>query len=679
MKQLKSVGALLFVLAIVLPGYADQASAAYKRGTRAESHNQIQQAYEDFREAHTLKPKDPKYYAAFVRTRFHVAAEHVRTGQQLEAAGKLQEALAEFQLAAQIDHTNFVAEAEARQTVEMIRKQERSKEPLVPQQEPLAKQAAEAAGPVELQPLTNNRINLRLSETVTFIYKTIGKLAGINVLFDSDFKSQRLSIELNDVTLREALDAVALQSKTFWQPTAPNTILVAADTPAKRKELQATVMKAFYLKNVSTAAELQDAASTLKGILDISRIQIIPTQNELVLRGTPDQMVFAQLLLQDIDKPKSEVMMDIAVLQVSRNRIRDLGAVPPSTISIAATPNTGNTSTGTTVSGSNNSGGSFTLNSLRYLNGTNFTVTISPYSFTALASDADTKVLQKPQLWALNNEKATLKIGDRIPIATGSFGATGGTQGYGALVNTQFQYIDVGVNIDITPHIHSQHEVTLKMTLEISSVTGTQNIGGINQPTIGQRRAELELRLQDGEINLVGGILEDTETQSLSGYPGVLNMPILKYLFAQENKQRQENEIVFAITPHIVRSQEVTDENLRLVDLGAGNAVTVRHVDSKRAGAAETAPATPDPGSSQGNHAPAGEQNASPPTHPPSGSSTKLPTDPGANKGIVPPAQEKPASPTSSAEPVSIPFRGLHGAYVCGNSKMRRALNCTTG
>jgi general secretion pathway protein D len=202
-------------------------------------------------------------------------------------------------------------------------------------------------------------------------------------------------------------------------------------------------------------------------------------------------------------------------------------------------------------------------------------------------SDSDTKLLQNPELRALDNQKATLKIGDRIPIATGSFGGTGGIGG--TLVNTQFQYIDVGVNIDITPHIHSDKEVTLKMTLEVSSVSGVQNIGGISQPVIGQRRIEHETRLQDGEVNLVGGILEDTETNSLSGYPWLTKIPILKYLFGQDNKERQQNEIVFAITPHIIRALEVTEDNLRLVDLGAGGSVVVGHKDPRKGGASDAA------------------------------------------------------------------------------------------
>jgi general secretion pathway protein D len=162
-------------------------------------------------------------------------------------------------------------------------------------------------------------------------------------------------------------------------------------------------------------------------------------------------------------------------------------------------------------------------------------------------------------------------------------------------VSTQFQYLDIGVNVDITPHIHSDKEVTLKMSLEISSVTGQTNIGGIVQPIIGQRRIEEQARLGDGEVNLVGGILEDNETNSLAGYPYLSRIPILKYLFAQEDKQRQQSEIVFAITPHIVRAQDITEQNLRLVDVGTATVTGIRHEikDSNPDATKSGAPANP--------------------------------------------------------------------------------------
>jgi len=551
MKGLRILWIAPLLLSFSLPSHADQASSAYKRGVRAESQNNNDEAFQAYEQAHTLKPQDPKYFAAYTRLRFYAALEHIKRGQALRDSGKLQEAIQEFQRAAEIDRTNFVSKEEVRRTEDLIRKQARKKEEATAEPSDLDKLADSVAGPIQLAPISNTLINLRLSETSTMVYKTIAKLAGINVLFDQDYKPQKITIELNDVTLREALNVVALQTKTFWQPTSPNTILVAADTPTKRKEMQSTVMKTFYLRNVST--------------------------NAIILRGTPDQMVLAQKLLKDIDKAKPEVVIDIAVLQVSRNRIRTLGVSPPTSANVVMVPGTGG-SNGT----SGSSGGAFTLNSLGNLNATNFQVSIPGASLSFLTSDSDTKLIQNPEIRALDNEKATLKIGDRVPVATGSFGAAGGLGGVSALVNTQFQYLDVGVNIDITPHIHSENEVTLKMTLEVSSVSGTQNIGGISQPVIGQRRIEHETRLQDGEVNLVGGILEDTETHSLSGYPWLTKVPILRYLFGQDDKQRRENEIVFAIMPHIVRAQSVTDDNQRLVDLGPGSGVTVRYKDDRK-------------------------------------------------------------------------------------------------
>lgn len=571
MKKLCTLLTCVAVLALCLPGYADSANAAFKRGVKAEAQNNYDAAYEAYKQAYQLKGKDPKYQVAYTRVRFYAAQQHVQAGQLLRDAAKYAEALAEFQRAAEIDHGSFIALQEVRRTTDMLRKQAQRAEPAPAKpQSPLAKLAEEAEGPVELKALSTTPVNLRMSETADKIYKVLGKLAGVNVLFDADYKAQKISIELNDVTPREALDMLALESKTFWQPVSANTILVAGDNAGKRKELQGNVMKTFYLKNVSSPAELQEAANTVKGILDVTRMQIIPTQSAVVLRGSTAQMVLAEKLFSDIDKPKPEVVIDIAVMQVNRSRLRTLGTNPPTSASVTLVP-------GGSGSSSGGSGGGFTFNSLRDLTANNFAVSIPGATFSFLMSDSNTKLIQNPEIRALDNQKATLKIGDRVPIATGSFAGTG--VGVSPLVNTQFQYLDVGVNIDITPHVHSEDEVTLKMVLEISSVTGNQNLGGVSQPIIGQRRIEHETRLRDGEVNLVGGILEQTETQSLSGYPWISKLPVLKYLFGQEEKDVRENEIVFAITPHIVRAQEVTEQNLRLVDVGTGNAVEVRHKD----------------------------------------------------------------------------------------------------
>jgi general secretion pathway protein D len=572
MKCLHILTASILIVAFRLPARADKANSAFKQGASAEARNTYDAAYEAYKQAYDLKPKNPKFMAAYLRMRFYAATEHVRKGQLSRDKGQLTEAFAEFQRAADIDNTNSIAREEMKRTADLIKKQERHEGiPHSAVQSPLIKMAEQAEGPIELDPMSRAPLNLRVTENANIVYKIIGKLAGVNVLFDPEYRAQRVAIELNDVTPREALDMLAVVSKTFWQPISNNTIVVAADTAGKRKDLQGNVMKTFYLKNVSTSSELQEDANTIRGILDLTRIQLLPAQNALVLRGTPDQMVLAQKLLMDIDKPKAEVVIDVVVMQVSRDRVRTLGVSPPTSATVVMVPN----STGGSASGS---GSAFTLNQLGSLTANNFMVSVPGASLTALMSDSNTKIIQNPQIRALDNQKATIKIGDRVPIATGSFGSGGG---YSAVVNTQFQYLDVGVNIDIVPRIHSEGEVTLQMTLEISSVTGSQNIGGVTQPVIGQRRIEHETRLQDGEVNLVGGFLEESDTQSLSGYPWLAKIPVLKYLFAQEDKERRENEIIFAITPHIVRAQDVTEQNLRMVDVGTGSSVGLRHSDPR--------------------------------------------------------------------------------------------------
>ncbi len=213
--------------------------------------------------------------------------------------------------------------------------------------------------------------------------------------------------------------------------------------------------------------------------------------------------------------------------------------------------------------------------------------------------DSDTKMLQNPQVRALDNQKATLKIGERVPVATGSFQPGIGGVGINPLVNTQFQYLDVGVNIDVTPHVHADREVTLKISMEISSVVGQSSIGGISQPIIGQKKIEHEIRLKDGESSLIGGIMDDSQTRSLSGIPGLAQIPILKYLFGQTTQDHAQDETVFVITPHMVRGTMVSELNQRQIDIGTANTIALRHV-SRAAAPAAPAPAGQAPASSAG-------------------------------------------------------------------------------
>ena len=628
MKRLMRPAVLLLLVAVVaLPAIADKAKDLYLKGQDAEARQNYEAAYDFFKQAYDLKPKDLRYRAAFERVRVEAAAAIVHRGQLLRDDGKLDEAVAEFQKALAIDPSLFIAKQELTRTLKMINDLKNPPPQAAGPPAGLERKVQEAAGPVELAPISNIPITLKLTDTKSDVaYRTIGQLAGVNILFDPDYTPKQIRVELNGVTLEEALEITALESKTFWRPVTPNTIFVAQDNPAKRKELEQSVLKTFYLSNLSQATELQDVVNAIRAVLDVQRVQQLLSQNALVVRGTPDQIALAEKLVDDLDKARPEVIIDIAVMQVSKDRSRTLGLNPPTSATVQLQSNIGNTTTttGTTTGTGTTTAGSSTglnLNTLANLNATDFQVTIPSANLSAVMGMTDTKLIQNPQIRALDGQKASLKIGDRVPVATGSFQPGIGGVGINPLVNTQFQYLDVGVNIDITPRVHAGREVTLKITMDVSAVTGQQNIGGISQPIIGQRKIEHEIRLKDGEANLLGGIMEDQQTRSLSGIPGLAQVPILKYLFGQTTQDHSENEIVFAIVPHIIRGTDVSEVNQRAIDIGTANAIELRHVSK--------APASP--------AAPAGQAPASP-TAPPANVSQS------ANPG---PASQPAATPTT--------------------------------
>lgn len=612
MKRLTRVLALLLIFGTLPAVATDKAKALYKQGLDAEMRQDYVTAYNFYHQAYELKPTDIAYRASFERVRFFAAAAHVHKGQLLAKDGKFQEALTEFETAIATDPSSFIAQQEANKVRRILQSQSGEAPPNEAAKSALRKRMEEAGGPVELAPIANTPITLKLSADSKTIYETIGKLAGINVLFDPDYTSRNIRVELNGVTLQEALEITALESKTFWRPVTPNTIFVAADTPAKRKELEQSVIRTFYLTNLSQPNELQDLVNIMRTLLDTQRLQQFPSQQAIVVRGTPDQIALAEKLIDDLDKSRPEVVVDVVIMQVQRNKLRDLGITPPTSVSVALVDNT-NTSTSTSGSNIGTGNGSVTttsgstagvinLNSLAHLNATNFQVTIPPATATFLYNDSNTKILQQPQIRALDGQKASLKIGQRVPVATGSFQPGIGGVGINPLVNTQFNYIDVGVNIDVTPHVHGTDQVTLKLAMDISAVDSYQNIGGIQQPVIGQRKIEHEIRMREGEANIMGGILEETESRSINGIPGLASIPFFRYFFSTENKQRQDNELVFMLIPHIVRAQDVFESNTRAIDVGTANAISLHR----------TIPAAPDQ-ATPGNTPRAGQPQAAAP------------------------------------------------------------------
>lgn len=567
----------LGAMAAVPAAVAQSAGTFFKRGTQAEEKEDIESAYENFAKAYQKKPQDLRYRAAYYRTRFSAAALHVKRGEALRSQGNDSGALTEFLRALEIDPSNELAQQDIVAT--------RLKMSAPPNQETSAEPANPldlAGSPPQLRPVSNEPITLHMSEDAKVVYQAVGKAAGINVLFDPDYNSKRIMIDLNNVSLYDALRIIGTISGTFWRPVTPNTIFVAQNTRAKRTELDEQAVQTFYLENAAQQTDLNDVVTALRNLLTNARLYGVPSQNAIVMRATPDELLLAQKLIDDLDKGKPEVVIDVAVLSVNKDKIRTLGLNLPGSISFQLQSATASTSTTTgtgtgTGTGTNTTSG-LTLNDLGNLNAKNFGVTVGQATANLMLSDSDTKILQNPRVRATDGQTAKMKIGSKIPIATGSYSTGTTATAVAGLVNTQFQYTDIGVQMEITPTIHYDRDVTLKVKVELTSHLFDTTISGVSEPVIGQNSVEEVVRLKSGEVNIIGGMQDIENNRNTGGTPFLGEIPILKYLFSSTQQENKDQEIVFMLIPHIVRSSMLSPLNLRAIDTGTGTSVEIRHL-----------------------------------------------------------------------------------------------------
>lgn len=630
---------LLLVLVLLASGaHAQSAGTWNKRGQAAEARDDYDAAFEAYRQAWLKKPSDIRYKERYERLRFQSANAHVDRGRVLRQSGDVGGAINEFARALQIDPGNQAAaqelaltqkpatpgghpQASAAETVGGVNSQALSNagpeakvlipgvDEETPHQRDVHREIDSLSAPPQLQPVSNDPITLHMVEDTKNIYTAIGKAAGLNVIFDPKYNSTRIPVDLTNVSLFDALRIVGTLSKTFWRPVTPNTIYVTEDNPNNRNEQGEQAVQTFYLTNVSQQNDANEILIALRNLLDTrAKLYLIASQNAIVLRASPDELILAEKIINDLDRTKPEVVVDVAVLEVSRQKERNLGITLPTSATITPVA-TGSGVTSTTSGTSTTTGGTtntsnttnLTLNTLANANATNFAVAITGGTVNALLSDSDTRVLQNPRIRATDGQRATLKIGSKIPVATGSYNA-GVSAGIASLgVQTQFQYLDVGVNIDMTPTVHYDREISLKMKIEVSTQSNTVTISGVQEPVFSQRSAEQIIQLKDGEPSLLAGILTNNDSMNINGTPGLGELPILKYFFASHDKVQQTDEIVFLIIPHIVRDSILTDENTRAIYAGTGQTVElIRHGSEASSGTPQASNAvyTPTPGSS---------------------------------------------------------------------------------
>lgn len=632
--------------------HAESAASLFKHGANAEAREDFDLAFTDYQKAYAASPKDLRYKTAFYRIRVVASAQHVTKGRKLFEAGDAQGAMVELLRAAEIDPGNEAAMQELARVRLKLGEAAPGSDVSVPQESAKQGEIDAIGTPAQLRPVSSDPLTLHMTEDTKVIYQAIGKAAGVNVLFDPDYTSKRIQVDLNSVSLMDALRIVGTISNTFWRSVTANTLFIAQNTRAKRTELDEQAVQTFYLTNAWQQNDLNDVQQALRNVMPNSKVYGVPSQNAIVMRGTPDELLLAQKLIDDLDKARPEVVVDIAVLEVSKNWERNLGISWPSNASVALSTSSSTTSctagtAGCSSSGTTTSSSSPTIYDLAHLKASDFAVTIGSATANLLLSDSHTKILQNPRIRCTDAQKATMKIGSRIPIATGSYGT--GAVGTGAVssalgglgaVNTQFQYIDVGVNIEMTPTVHYDHDVTLKMKIEVSSENGTSTISGVTEPIIAQKTSEQVIRLREGEASVLSGILNKTDTVSWGGVPGLSSIPVIKYLFGSKDHTVTEDEIVFLLIPHIVRSQDLGPVNLRTIDVGTGQNIDLRH---------DTAPVNAPPANGVPNTAAPAQQR------------------PGARSqvGVVPGQSAEAAGPAAlaqlraSADTVSGPARGI--------------------
>jgi general secretion pathway protein D len=571
----------LLVLASVLAA-CHQKNSDFEAGRKAEALLDYDTALVHYHRAAQANPTDAEYKLREMHMRYVAASFHLEQGRKAVQKGDLQLALSEFEKAEAIDPSNEAAEQQAKSTAELLTTVNNMEKPGPDDSSEDEKEIL--AGPPNLKPLSLEPINLKMTNDSRVVFETIAKLAGLSVIFDPDYVSHRVTVDLPGVTLEQGLDAVSFESKAFWKPLTSGVIEVAPDNPQKRKDIEDEVVGTFYISNSLTPQDLTEIVNGLRQLLDLHRLQQVNAQNAIVIRDTPDKLELAGKIIRDIDKAKPEVLLHVQVLSADRDRMRQLGILPGQNVALTFNPRcsvqSANTDCSSTTTSTTSSGSALqiTLNNLKHLASADYSLTLPGASAEAVLTDSKTKIIQDPEIRVTDGEKATLKIGQRVPVATGSTQAATGVASSAALsslVNTQFTYIDVGVNIEAQPRVHPDGDVSLKLVVEVSSVASFQTIGGIQEPVINQRKIEHEVRLKDGEVNILGGLIERTDNDNLNGIPGAADVPGLKFLFSQDSKEGIDDEVLIVLTPHILRFPSITAENLRRLAAGTDSNVRV--------------------------------------------------------------------------------------------------------
>jgi Flp pilus assembly secretin CpaC len=540
-------------------------SRAFMRGERASRAGDWDAAVEYYRQAMQDDPDRAEYKIAYERATMAASALHIDRARKAEAEGRLEEALREYRRATELDTSNRQAAAKASEIERILIERIEAARPR-PEIDRLREEAQRASPEPILSPTTPlgpvNFNNASVREVLQFI----GQATGINVLFDRDFVDRQTSINVEGVTLEQALQQLMLTNQLFYKVLNDRTIIVVQDTSAKRTQYEDQVVKTFFLSH----ADAQEISQLLTGIIRLPGMAVQPafvpnkTTNTLTARASTAVMNIITRMIETNDKPRAEVMIDVQILEIARDRAKLYGL------------NLSNYSAGLffspeDVPGSGDNGTTtnpFNLNTISQgISTADFYLSVPSAIINFLESDSNTKVLAKTQLRGAENQKVSLNLGEEVPVPATTFTplATGGAA---ANPLTSYGYRPIGVIVEMTPRVTYAGDILLTLTLENSARLGDVNVGGTSAPAFSSRRVSTALRLRDGESNLLAGLLREDERRALRGFPGLLRMPILQQLFGNNDTQIRQTDIVMLLTPRIIRTHELTAQDLAPIYIG---------------------------------------------------------------------------------------------------------------
>ena len=541
--------ALAAALATALAGCAT--GGAGSRGIEAERQQDWDRAVVEYTAAVRDAPQDANARLALERAKLRATQQHVSNGRRLASIGKLDEALVEYQIASQLSP----ASTEIDDAVRNIRGALR------------ARIAVAQDGKTQLQTLIERTRDLppagldlpadaKMPDSLVFrdagsrdVYTALARFAGVSVVFDPAFRDSTITIDLRKSTLEQALVSVSASTRNFYRVTAPRTLTIVPDTPAKRREYEEEVVRTFYLSN----ADVKETIDLLRIVIDARKISSVAGTNAIALKDTPERVAAAGKLVAAIDKARPEVVIDVEVLEVDRGRLKEYGVQ-------IASPGSAGIEGAVAINRP-----PLTVRDLQTLTSADVFLTSFPALFyRLLKSDTSSRVLANPQLRALEGTAAQARFGERVPVPSTVFQpiATGGVNQQPV---TSYIYENIGVNIDITPRTHHDDEVSLALKVEISAISG-EGYGGL--PKFGSRSVNSIIRLRDGETSVLAGLIRDEERTSLDGIPGLSDIPYIGRLFAHNKTERIESDIIVTMTPHIVRVLDLTEADLRPFRVG---------------------------------------------------------------------------------------------------------------